>query len=396
MAIFIRYPKDAQTSQPIKFDLDGVITDVHQDTGVPANSTPLPVSVVDGSGVIVGFATEVTLANLDSKVTAVDTDNVTVVSSVLPTGAATEATLSSIDTKLTAPISVDGPLTDAELRASAVPVSAASLPLPTGAATEAKQDTGNTSLSSIDGKVPANLTVTATRLLVDPSGVTSPVSVASLPLPTGAATEATLSSIDGKVPANLTVTATRLLVDGSGVTQPVSAVSLPLPTGAATEAKQDTGNTSLSSIDTKLVQTALNYGAATGAVRVAAQIGNASAVADFGAGNSSAQTVRVVIATDQAAVQVSAAKNANATFSQNASLSTVVTESAPSNAVGFILFADSGNSDNLRFCSGATASASNGIPLEPGRDSGFIPLGKDLSLCAVSGTLKYYLQWVRQ
>lgn len=41
-------------------------------------------------------------------------------------------------------------------------------------------------------------------------------------LPTGASTEATLSTLNGKVPANLTVTATRLLVDGSGVTQPVS------------------------------------------------------------------------------------------------------------------------------------------------------------------------------
>lgn len=35
-------------------------------------------------------------------------------------------------------------------------------------------------------------------------------------------------------------------------TQPVSAASLPLPTGAATDTKQDTGNTSLSSIDGKL------------------------------------------------------------------------------------------------------------------------------------------------
>lgn len=35
-------------------------------------------------------------------------------------------------------------------------------------------------------------------------------------------------------------------------TQPVSAASLPLPSGAATESKQDTGNTSLASIDTKL------------------------------------------------------------------------------------------------------------------------------------------------
>ena len=41
-------------------------------------------------------------------------------------------------------------------------------------------------------------------------------------LPTGAATETTLSSLNTKVPANLTVSATRLLVDGSGVTQPIS------------------------------------------------------------------------------------------------------------------------------------------------------------------------------
>jgi len=54
-------------------------------------------------------------------------------------------------------------------------------------ATAAKQDTGNTSLSNIDGKTPA---LVSGRIPVDPSGVTSPVSVASLPLPSGAATSA--------------------------------------------------------------------------------------------------------------------------------------------------------------------------------------------------------------
>jgi hypothetical protein len=131
-------------------------------------------------------------------------------------------------------------------------VSASSLPLPTGAATAANQVTEishladiDTQTASIDGKIPANLTVTATRLLVDGSGVVQPISASSLPLPTGAATETTLSLLEGKVPANLTVTATRLLVDGSGVTQPISAASLPLPTGAASE-------TTLSSIDGKV------------------------------------------------------------------------------------------------------------------------------------------------
>lgn len=52
-----------------------------------------------------------------------------------------------------------------------------------------------------------------------------PVSVASLPLPTGASTETTLAGVKtgtDKIPAGLTVTSTRLLTDGSGVTQPVS------------------------------------------------------------------------------------------------------------------------------------------------------------------------------
>lgn len=44
----------------------------------------------------------------------------------------------------------------------------------------------------------------------------------TISLPTDAATETTLSTLNGKVPSNLTVSSTRLLVDGSGVTQPVS------------------------------------------------------------------------------------------------------------------------------------------------------------------------------
>jgi hypothetical protein len=106
----------------------------------------------------------------------------------LPAGAATSAlqttantSLSSIDTKLTNPLPVSGTvttggLTDTQLRASAVPisvatmpstpvtgtffqatqpVSAASLPLPAGASTSALQTTGNTSLSTIATNTPA-------------------------------------------------------------------------------------------------------------------------------------------------------------------------------------------------------------------------------------------------
>jgi hypothetical protein len=81
--------------------------------------------------------------------------------------------------------------------------------------------------------------------------------------------------------------------------------TVPLPTGAATSALQTTGNTSLASIDTKLVQMALDYGASSGALRVASQIGNITGSADFGSGTTSAQTLRVVIPTDQTSIPVS-------------------------------------------------------------------------------------------
>lgn len=60
------------------------------------------------------------------------------------------------DTQLRAsPVSVSGPLTDTQLRAADVPVSASSLPLPSGAATSANQTTANTSLSNIDTDIGA-------------------------------------------------------------------------------------------------------------------------------------------------------------------------------------------------------------------------------------------------
>jgi hypothetical protein len=180
----------------------------------------------------------------------------------LPTGAATSAlqttgnnSLSSIDSKITA------------VNTGAVVVS--SSVLPTDASTSALQTTGNNSLSSIDGKT---ATLVSGRVPVDPSGVTSPVSFTRLAsatdsvaatqsgtwdvtnvsgvvsLPTGASTAAnqttgnsSLSSIDTKTPALVTG---RIPVDGSAVTQPISAASLPLPAGAATQ-------TTLSSIDAK-------------------------------------------------------------------------------------------------------------------------------------------------
>lgn len=218
------------------------------------------------------------------------------------------ASLASIDGKTPALQSGGVPVTD---NGGSLTIDAASLPLPTGAATAANQatlighvdglesglgaqadaaassDTGTFSLlalvkrglqnwTTLLARVPS-LTVSSTRLLVDGSGVTQPASVASLPLPSGAATaanqstlighvdgiEGLLTTIDadtGNIDAKLPVLASgRIPVDGSGVTQPVSAAALPLPSGAATATNQSTANSSLSSIDGKLA--ALQSGA---------------------------------------------------------------------------------------------------------------------------------------
>lgn len=83
-----------------------------------------------------------------------------------------------------------------------------------GLATEAKQDVGNTSLASIDTKLTSPLTVQATNLDI----------------------------------RDLVFASDKVDASGSAVTVSSSA----LPTGAATAARQDTGNTSLASIDSKL------------------------------------------------------------------------------------------------------------------------------------------------
>jgi hypothetical protein len=200
------------SSAPIEFSLNGSSQVVTEDTGTPANNVPLPVKIVNTLGdvapateaTVATLATEATLATLDGKVTAVDTGNVTVTASVLPTGAATDATLAILDGKVTAVDTGN--------------VTVAASALPTGAATE-------TTLATLDGKVTA----------VDTGNVTVAASV----LPTGAATETTLATLDGKVTA----------VDTGAVT----IVSSTLPTGAATETTLSTLNGKVTACDTGAV-----------------------------------------------------------------------------------------------------------------------------------------------
>ena len=124
-------------------------------------------------------------------------------------------------TSITNPVAVTGTFWQATQ-----PISAASLPLPTGAATE-------------------------TTIAKLPLAQASATSGQSGILAQGAVTTAAPTYVTGQTDPLSLNTSGGLRVDGSGVIQPISAASLPLPTGAATSSLQTTGNTSLSSIDTK-------------------------------------------------------------------------------------------------------------------------------------------------
>lgn len=172
-------------------------------TNAELRATPVPISgtVALGAGAaVIGHVI----------VDTAPTTAITAAALPLPSGAATSAnqateiaSLASIDGKLTAPLSVTGPLTDAQLRASAVPVSG---------------------------------TVTATGPLTDTQLRATPVPVSGTVTATGPLTDTQLRATP--VPVSGTVA--------------VTAAALPLPAGAATSANQATEITSLANLDVPL------------------------------------------------------------------------------------------------------------------------------------------------
>ena len=137
--------------------------------------------------------------------------------------------------------------------------------LPSGASTE-------TTLSALNSKVPSGLSTSGSRLAIyspdsirvfatngfgsgGSGGTTSLDAVDS----TNLANTATNTS---RLPSGLTVTSTRLLVDGSGVTQPVS-VSSNVNTTISNVTKKTLG-TAVVSADTGLVVNAVMHGLTTG------------------------------------------------------------------------------------------------------------------------------------
>lgn len=299
-----------------------------------------------------------------------DTDNVTITACALPSGAATLAEqetqtghLASIVTSLSAgvqitdvlgavavyadaafpvtdnggsltvdgtvavssvggTVAVSGPITDTELRASAVPVSLASVP--THAVTDgggsltvdgtvAATQSGTWTVTGAGGTFPitdggGSITVDGT---VGVSGsvavtgtfwqATQPVSAASLPLPSGAATAAKQPALGSAGTASadvLTVqgiaSMTALKVDGSAVTQPVSLASVPshAVTNAGTFAVQAAQSGTWTVQPGNTANTTAWLVTGTGGTFPATQSGTWSVRAQDGSGNSLTSATR--------------------------------------------------------------------------------------------------------
>jgi len=131
------YPINPSSSGPIQFVLDGNNETVTQDTTVPSNSIPLPVTVLDSAGVQVDLATE---AKQDAQIVEAQSTN-TKLDTLIATDFATETTLDALNTKV---VAVD---TGAVVVASSA--------LPTGASTLAEQQAQTALLTSIDADTSA-------------------------------------------------------------------------------------------------------------------------------------------------------------------------------------------------------------------------------------------------
>jgi len=305
---------------PIAFEKDGVATTVSQDTAVPANSEPLPTILLNPNG------TEVTPATAALQTTG-------------------NASLTSIDGKTPAlvggSVPVVGPLTDAELRATPVPVSG----------TVAVSNPGLTDAELRASPVPVSGPLTDTQLRATPVPVSG--------------------TVTANAGTNLNTSALAL-----EATQAANGVLL----GAVTETAP-ASDTASSGLNGRLQ-------------RIAQRITSLIALLPTSLGQkTAANSLAVVVASDYVP---KAPVNANGSI-VNTSLTatTASSASAPANAVGFILEAASSNTDNIRWCIGGTASTTVGMLTEPGRDTGYVPCAATISVCATaSGTNVFSIQWI--
>lgn len=187
-------------------------------------------------------------------------------------------------------------------------------------------------------------------------------------------------------------------------TQPVSGtVTVQQPTGTNLHAVIDSGTTAVTQ-STAANLNATVVGTGTFAVQAAQSgtwnINNISGTVSLptGASTSALQTTGntslATIATNSSKVPIATTGSGSCITNLT---TTAQTFTAPANAIGFIVQGISDNVNNLRFIVGTTATTTLGIRLEPGRDSGYVPIGANVSVIAEAGTNQIAcIQWVAQ
>lgn len=248
-----------------------------------------------------------------------------------------------------------------------------------------------------------------------PAGGSGGTVTANIGTTGGLALDATVSSMSAKLPTALgaqTTTASMAVNIASDQTVNVAAASLPLPSGASTSANQTTANGSLSSIDGKLNSLGQKAMAASAPVVISS---DQSAIPSSQSGTWNINNVSGTVSLPTGAATSANQTTANSSLSNidtntskqpinttgsgsaaAATVSTVITLTAPANAVGFVLMNLGSSTDNIRYGIGRTATTTLGQRLEPGRDTGFIPCGANVSLVAEAGTQDYDIQWISQ
>ena len=320
MAHFI-YPQATSTTA---FLLDGSVVSPTIDSGVPASNKGMPVVNLAGEGlgpldVASGTSSALTLRVVvsdDSTISIEEDKDYGVV------GANTIRTAAQIGNATGAADFGSGADSAQTLRVTPSTRSeTATTPLAVRLSDGAAFYDGatETTAQAISGQLPATLgqkpSASALAVVISGDQTAIPASqsgtwninniTGTVSLPTGAATESSLVTMSGKLPLTL---GQKLSAQSMSVTIASDQTSInvaqsgtwnlnnitgtiSLPTGAATES-------TLSSLNNKIAN---NYGASSGAVRVAAQIGNATNVADFDEGAAGSQTLRVVLADESKA-----------------------------------------------------------------------------------------------
>jgi hypothetical protein len=256
--------------------------------------------------------------------------------------------------------------------ASAWPVSLSSVPLASGAATSANQSTANSSLSTL-----VSQTVGLATSALQSAGNSTLGTISS-----------TLSSILSAVTGTLSVSGTFWQA-----TQPVSLASVPLASGAATAANQSTANSSLATIVSQTV------GLATAAVQSTISstlnsilsalsgtltVGGTVAVSNFPATQPVSGTVTTVQTPNP---------NTVGSVSNNSVGTSAVLVTAPASSMKVTIESESGNTANCRWAIGATASASVGTLMEPGRSFENLDSGASVSIYCLAAAQNVSVQW---